>query len=163
MNKLPHNSPPETPKDVIEATLQTQSGSEASAGIQELNSTEGGSAGGEVVAGEYPTKPQPKTKQIQITMPDGSIFGVPAELVAQNRARYYGDKEGYQSRIKEYENTLKDNRELLDWAQNNMNWSDVAHAAILIRPGKVDYQEGWVNGTRRVWESDTKTTEGYVH
>ena len=93
------------------------------------------------------------TKQIQITMPDGSIWGVPAELVAQDRADYYGDKEGEEMRKEEYANTLADNSELLDWAANNMNWNDVAHAAILIQPGRVDFQEGWLNGHKRVVES----------
>jgi len=99
-------------------------------------------------------------KQIQITMPDGSIWGVPAELVAEDRAEYYADKDASDKpdnfeKIKqqEYEYTLGDNSELLDWAANNMNWNDVAHAAILIRPGSVDFQEGWVNGHKRVVES----------
>lgn len=91
-------------------------------------------------------------------MPDGSIWGVPAELVAQDRADYYGDKEGEESRKEEYANTLADDSELLDWAENNMNWNDVAHAAILICPGSVDFQEGWVNGHKRVVESANAST-----
>ena len=101
-------------------------------------------------------------KQIQITMPDGSIWGVPAELVAENRAEHYADKDASDNtdnfekiKQREYEYTLSDNSEILDWAANNMNWNDVAHAAILIRPGSVDFQEGWVNGQKCVAESTT--------
>lgn len=99
-------------------------------------------------------------KQIQITMPDGSIWGVPAELVAEDRSEYYADKDASDKpdtfekiKQREYKHTLSDNLELLDWAANNMNWNDVAHAAILIRPGRVDFQEGWVNGPKSVAES----------
>lgn len=98
-------------------------------------------------------------KQIEVTMPDGSVWGVPAELVAQDRADYYGDKEGDESRKVEYTNTLADHHEMIDWAANNMNWNDVAHAAILVRPGKVDYQEGWVNGPKRVVTLNTPTPQ----
>jgi hypothetical protein len=90
------------------------------------------------------------TKQIQVTMPDGSVWGVPAELVAQHRADYYGNKEGEESRKVEYDFTLSNNEELLDWAENNMNWSDVSHAAVLVKQEPPDYQEGWINGKRRV-------------
>jgi len=92
------------------------------------------------------------SKQIQVTMPDGSVWGVPAELVAQHRADYYGDKEGEESRKAEYDFTLSNIGELLDWAVNNMNWSNVSHAAVKIGPDVrvVDYQDGWVNGKKRV-------------
>lgn len=90
------------------------------------------------------------SKQIQITMPDNSVWGVPAELVAKDRGDYYAAKEGEDSGKAEYAISLEDDDELLDWAANNMNWNDVVHSAIMIRPGKVDYQEGWVNGKKRV-------------
>lgn len=92
-------------------------------------------------------------KQIQITMPDGSVWAVPAELVARDRADHYGGQAGEESWKAEHAATLADHAALLDWAENNLNWADVAHAAILIRPGSVDFQEGWVNGPKRVVES----------
>ena len=99
-------------------------------------------------------------KQIQITMPDGSIWGVPAELVAENRAEYYAEKDSSDKpdtfekiKQREYAYTLEDNGTIIDWAENNMNWNDVEHAAILLRRARVDYQEGWVNGPKRVVES----------
>lgn len=92
-------------------------------------------------------------KQIQVEMPDTSIWGVPAELVAKDRADFYTKTEGEESGKTEYAFTLDDNEALIDWSENNMNWSDVSHAAILIRPGRVDYQEGWVNGPKRIVEA----------
>ena len=91
-------------------------------------------------------------KQIHITMPDGSIWAVPAEIVANHRADYYAKQNGEEYRKEEYERTLSENGELLDWAENNMNWNDVAQAAFRVRPGRVDYQEGWVNGPKKVVE-----------
>jgi hypothetical protein len=89
------------------------------------------------------------SKQIRVTMPDGSVWAVPAELVASDRFDYYSKAKGEASGS-EYAYTLENNDVLLSWASNNMNWSDVAHAAIQIRPGDVDYQEGWLNGPKRV-------------
>lgn len=98
-------------------------------------------------------------KQIHITMPDKSIWAVPAEIVAENLARYYAKmdggpflKEDCENLKEDYEIALSNHGTLLDWAANNMNWKDVAHAAFQVSPGSVDYQEGWVNGAKRVVE-----------
>ncbi len=88
-------------------------------------------------------------KELLVKMPDG-WWSVPASLVAGNRARYYADKgDDYQE---EYEFAITDATELLDWAASNMNWSDVAADATKCPsvPHVVDYQEGWVNGKRKV-------------
>lgn len=100
------------------------------------------------------------TKQIHVTMPDGSIWAVPAELVARHRAAYYAAKEGEASGKREYAYALGMNDDVLvDWAENNMNWTDVAHAARLyMRAGSVDFQEGWLNGAKRVVQQDNEPT-----
>ena len=91
-------------------------------------------------------------KQIHITMPDRSIWAVPAEVVARHRADYFAKQHGEKYREQEYEHILSGNRYLIDWAENNMNWKDVCQAAFQVSPGKVDYQEGWVNGPKKVVE-----------
>jgi hypothetical protein len=91
-------------------------------------------------------------------MPDGSEWDVPAGLVADNRAAHYAHNdtsdtggEPYATIYKlELEHTLNNHDELVDWAENNMNWSDVSHAATMCKPGPVDYQEGWVNGAKTI-------------
>lgn len=101
------------------------------------------------------------SKMIRVTMPDGSKWDVRAELVASNRAKYYAEQESSQEdRIRvfaeEYEYTLDDRSELLDWAANNMNWSDVSSEAVFVsEPPKLsaeDFQEGWINGDKEVIE-----------
>lgn len=91
-------------------------------------------------------------KQIHITMPDGSIWAVPAEIVARHRADYYAKEEGEGYRNEEYASILANHERLLDWAENNMNWKDVSKDAFRVSPGQVDYQEGWVNGAKKVVE-----------
>jgi hypothetical protein len=91
-------------------------------------------------------------KQIHITMPDASIWAVPAEVVARHRADYYAKDYGEKWREVEYQETLSNHVDLLDWAANNMNWKDVAKDAFRVSPGRVDYQEGWVNGAKKVVE-----------
>jgi len=101
-------------------------------------------------------------RYLRVTMPNGLKFDVPAELIARNRAAYYAkadtgivsgpeyDKEF----AAEYEYTLNDDFELIDWAANNMNWDEVEHNARLVWPDPqvVDYQEGWVNGEKEIVE-----------
>lgn len=96
-------------------------------------------------------------KELRVTMPDGSVWAVPAQVVAENRARFYADEQptsapdhGY---AEELAYTLSDNVELIDWAETNMNWDDVKdHARQAEEPDPVDYQEGWVNGEKEVVE-----------
>ncbi|KKN60230.1 hypothetical protein LCGC14_0534290 [marine sediment metagenome] len=97
------------------------------------------------------------TKYLRVTMPDGSTWHVPADLIANDRAHYYATKEnGQETYDEEYKFTLEDNTELIDWAINNMNWADVKEFAFLVPRLKVDvdYQEGWVNGEHEVIECD---------
>lgn len=49
--------------------------------------------------------------------------------------------------------------EVEDWAANNMDWSDVRSHAVQVappRPRDGEYQEGWVNGNKRVVWGDSK-------
>jgi len=103
------------------------------------------------------------TKYIQVKFSDGKRYNILASIIAHERATYYANhdegeqgveptsewKEVYRT---EFDLTLEDNSELLDWASNNMNWSDVEGRAILIpsEPKKVDYEDEWTNAKRKV-------------
>lgn len=88
-------------------------------------------------------------KHIRVTMPDGSEWDVPAQIVAEDRAKYY-EKYG-EDYADELRYTLGNNHELIDWAANNMNWSEVCHVAKRhSEPDPVDFQEGWVNGDKEI-------------
>ena len=97
---------------------------------------------------------------ILVTMPDNSLWAVPATVVAESRALYYaridtGDTEGVEfDKVfkEEVEFALNDNFELIDWAENNMDWDDVKTDAFRVetKPKEVDYQTGWIQGEKTI-------------
>lgn len=96
-------------------------------------------------------------KFYRITMPDGSKWDVPVEVIVHNRATYYsnlGDvtpekkDEVYAHEVKF---AMESEYEIQDWAENNMDWSDVAWAADIVVEDdfqEINFQEGWVNGVK---------------
>lgn len=101
-----------------------------------------------------------KNKILEVEMPDGRLWAVPVMIIAQNRAEFYFKlgRDGYSS-IEESlaKDTIplfeSDDYEIKDWAASNMNWSDVKDHAFEIEtldPEPVDYEEGWVNGTKKI-------------
>jgi len=99
-------------------------------------------------------------KVLRVTMPDGSKWDVPADAVARNRAKHYADTKthgaSWQARFDdEYAYTMDEDDELVDWAKNNMNWSDVEVVAVRSAvPADVDFEEGWANGEMKVVEKE---------
>jgi hypothetical protein len=98
-------------------------------------------------------------KYIRVTMPDGSVWDVPAALVATDRANYYSDRAEGKPRAErsqifydEFMQTLDDEELLLEWAANNVSWSDAARYAKLVKKDlqSPDYQEGWCNGYKQI-------------
>jgi hypothetical protein len=84
---------------------------------------------------------------IRVTMPDKSVWQVPASVVSEDAIAYYSKQDDFTE--EEAADWRKDTGEILDWGKNNMNWEDVAaHATRLPTkpPAAPDYQEGWVNG-----------------
>lgn len=94
--------------------------------------------------------------ELYITMPDGSVWAVPVEHIARNRATFYAHRE-YGGNVEESlrDDTIplfeSDDYEIEDWAAGNMNWEDVSRFARMVSaPEPPDFQEGWVNGDKRV-------------
>lgn len=83
-------------------------------------------------------------------MPDGSKWDVPVHLIAHDRAKYYGDNSNPEDSYDDEYAFAIDNEEVLqDWAENNMDWSDVRPQAIKVEAAsEVDYDDGWVNGEK---------------
>jgi len=97
------------------------------------------------------------TKDIKMTMNDGSIWKVPVLVVALHRASYFARRE-YDGNIIDamMDDTVPlfnvDHREIYDWAVNNMNWANVVKYASKIKESEKerDYQEEWVNGEKEI-------------
>ena len=98
-------------------------------------------------------------KVLRITMEDGSEWDVPVDIIARDRAEHYADEFDGDVERSLAEDTLplfaEEPYEVQDWASNNMNWDDVAHRAVCYRKAPPpDFQEGWVNGEKRVVETE---------
>jgi len=93
-------------------------------------------------------------KQMRVEMPDGSIWAVPVDIIARNRAECYKDEFDDDIEKSLAEDTLplfeQDDYAIEDWAANNMNWEDVQSVAVLVRQSECDYQKGWLNGDKTI-------------
>jgi hypothetical protein len=103
-------------------------------------------------------------KLLVITMPDGSQWGVPVDIIANNRALHYAHEfdGNLQRSLDEDTRPLfeSDDYAIEDWAANNMNWSDFDGCHYKIKDADPpDFQEAWVNGGKAVidWSSDEKS------
>lgn len=96
-------------------------------------------------------------KELRVTMPDNSVWGVPVQIIANHRAGYYRSEYGNDLQRSLNEDTLplfeSDPYEVEDWAANNMDWKDVQPHARLITAGECDFDEGWANGEKEVAEA----------
>ena len=87
-------------------------------------------------------------KILVIEMPDGSKWGVPVDVIARNRAANYAHEFNGDVERSMVEDTLPlfaaSDYEIIDWASNNMNWSDVAAQARKLQDAPMpDFQEAW--------------------
>ena len=97
------------------------------------------------------------SKHLKIEMPDGHTYGVPVEFIARHHAEYYCQKD-YNGDITKslIEGTLplfeSYADEITDWAQNNLNWSDVKGCALVLGKKSMDseMEEAWVNGEHSI-------------
>ncbi len=94
------------------------------------------------------------SKTIIITFNNGEIYEVPADIVAQSRAEYYSQIDGVEygsdEYQKEYQYSYSDNYELLDWINNNMNWSDISKFAKRIDLVNYDYEKNFINADKKI-------------
>lgn len=94
-------------------------------------------------------------KFMRLVFSTGEIFEIPATVIAEDRAKYYANSDCQKDNTlkfsevyaKELDYSLNDNGELLDWASNNMNWSDVEPHAKKVEKVNFtcDYQDEWIN------------------
>lgn len=87
-------------------------------------------------------------KYLTLAIEDGSIYGIPLEIIARNRAENYKDEFANDIERSLAEDTLPlfedDPFEAVDWASNNMNWEDVQEHAVQLRgPEPIDFQSAW--------------------
>lgn len=93
-------------------------------------------------------------KVITVNMPDGSQWEVPCSVIAEDRAVYYAEDTDKEKRPYDevYKETMSDMDILIDWGENNMNWSYLKQYANIVKNPNVDYEEGWANGYKVIKE-----------
>ena len=86
-------------------------------------------------------------KALRVTMPDGSMWEVPLEAIAEHRADYFAARRSG-NRMSLIQQAMKKPGILKEWAQNEMDWDHVKSVAVQVkRPDHESMlQEGWVNG-----------------
>ena len=92
---------------------------------------------------------------LRVKMPDGSVWEVPAEVIAVSRAEYYEEDHGGDFMTSLNEDTIPFFKaspdKIAEWAEGDMNWEDVEDVAVrVVGPDECDYQRGWINGEKRL-------------
>ncbi len=101
-----------------------------------------------------------KIPVLEVEFSDGRVFHVRASVIAEDRARYLANNDNpgleesstnwLQTFEAEHEYALEDDAELLDWANNNMNWEDVAMQAIEVTVHLPNRAAEWPNAKKQV-------------
>lgn len=92
----------------------------------------------------------PAEANLRVEMPDGSLWDVPVQLIADSRDENYADDK--EDTIGFIRAGQLDKYEITDWAENNMNWDEVEKSAVPV-PQKarvIDFQDGWCNGKKKI-------------
>lgn len=97
-------------------------------------------------------------KYLAVTQRDGSVWGVPVDLIALNRAEHYKSEFGGDLGRSLAEDTMplfeEDKYEIQDWAVNQMNWSDFnGHQKLLLPCSALteqDFQDAWLGGDKHI-------------
>jgi NAD-dependent DNA ligase len=97
-------------------------------------------------------------KIIKFAVPRGECY-IPAHVVAEDRTRYYANIDGYEEGSKEWQDeynyTINDEYECIDWMANNMNFEDFKeHIVMLNDKVLVTDEDGWENSDKVMDEID---------
>lgn len=91
---------------------------------------------------------------LYVRMPDGSVWSVPVKEIAYNRAEYFAKEFGGDVIRSLKEDTIPlfeaDVNEIKDWAEGNMDWSEVENVATIVSKANVDFDDGWLYGEKDI-------------
>lgn len=92
-------------------------------------------------------------KYVRVKMPDGTQWDIPAIYVAHHRAAHYCVPSGIQY-LAIYDSTLADSQLLLSWAENELTWEEIQHAAtrVDIKPDPSSYHDAWPKALKGIIE-----------
>jgi hypothetical protein len=100
------------------------------------------------------------TKSLVVTFPNGERYGVPARVVAQDRALFYAERDFPDDGAKrgerhhwELDYGLENPTKLTDWARNNMDWDDLRHIAEHLDSTERDLGKLWMDADFEVMDA----------
>lgn len=99
-------------------------------------------------------------KYLRVKMPDGSVYDIPAEIIANHRANYFennsAEKLTYHSssvrpRIyrQEKEFAISNDHILIKWAETRMQWKELEPFAVKV-DSDVNYEEAWPRAEKQI-------------
>lgn len=81
-------------------------------------------------------------KYIYLTFEDQSVWRLPLEIVARNKAEYYHERDSQTTAGNIYEDeynfVMTDDFEGIDWMQNAMEWDEISDHLELVESAPVD-------------------------
>jgi hypothetical protein len=94
-------------------------------------------------------------KILRVKFSNGDEFSIPTRIIAENRANYYSEVDGYEKESNEWEQevqyAMNDEYEIEDWAANNMNWDELEpFATLLDKSEEFDYEDEWGEADKKV-------------
>lgn len=107
-------------------------------------------------------------KYLSVIQKDGSLWGVPVDAIALDRATHYANEFDGNVQRSLNEDTLPlfaaEPYEIQDWAVNQMNWSDFGEKAIKLKDApaltKDDFQYAWMENDKKFVEHDPGNASG---
>jgi len=102
-------------------------------------------------------------KVLRVQMLDGTVYDIPAEIIAEHRAEYYEDNSAQkltyhassvQPRVRsaEVEFALKNDNVLIEWASNRMKWEELEKHAVRVYPDTQTYEKQWAEANKKIIE-----------
>lgn len=99
-------------------------------------------------------------KYLRVEMPDGVMYDIPAEIIAEHRARYFEDSSAekltyhassIQPRLHraEKEFALENDEVLIEWASEKMEWKDLKYFAKKVEH-EANYDKDWKTAPKKV-------------
>lgn len=98
-------------------------------------------------------------KYLEVKFQDGTTWRVPTPIISSHRASYYAKKDSGTNSgdefekvfIREFRYAENNMDEVIDWAFNSMNWSDIApHAQQVSSVKSLNYDEEWTNAEHEI-------------
>ncbi len=100
-------------------------------------------------------------KYLRVQMSDGTMYDIPAEIIAEHRAGYFennsAEKLAYHSssvqprlHLAEKEFALNNDEILIEWASKKMGWKDLEAYAKKVEPETNNNETDWPDAPKKV-------------